>query len=197
MTLTLDTDALATLEPKQQLIELVNDLAVVKGDVILSSGKHADYYIDLRRITLHHYASPIVGHLLLDMLEVNGFIAGDSFTVVGGLTMGADPVACAMLHAAYSRGIDLDAFLVRKSAKQHGMQRQIEGPDVQGRSVVIVEDTTTTGNSPIAAIEAARDAGAEVLACATIVDRATGAEKRIEELGVPYLSLLRLDDLKL
>ncbi|MDR1447610.1 MAG: orotate phosphoribosyltransferase [Candidatus Ancillula sp.] len=188
---------LNSLDPREQLIELVNDLAVVKGDVVLSSGKHADYYIDLRRITLHHQASPIVGHLLLDLLEENGFIAGDSFTSVGGLTMGADPVACSMLHAAYSRGIDLDAFLVRKNAKEHGMQRQIEGPDIQGRSVIIVEDTTTTGNSPIAAIEAARNNGAEVVACATIVDRATGASQRIEDLGIPYFSLLSLHDIKL
>jgi orotate phosphoribosyltransferase len=192
-----DENALDNLEPREQLITFVNELAVVRGEVILSSGKQADYYIDLRRITLHHLAAPIVGHLLLDMLEENGFIAGDSFTAVGGLTMGADPVACAMLHAAYSRGIDLDAFLVRKTAKTHGMQRQIEGPDIARRKVVIVEDTTTTGNSPITAIEAARAAGAEVIACATIVDRATEAPERIEELQVPYFSLLTLDDLNI
>lgn len=169
---------------------------MVRGRVTLSSGLEADYYIDLRRITLHHRAAPLVGHVLLDHLEEAGLGTAE-VDAVGGLTLGADPIAAALLHAAASRGQDLDAFVVRKAAKAHGMQRQIEGPDIAGRRVVVVEDTSTTGGSPITAIEAARAAGAEVVGCATIVDRATGAREKIEALGVPYVFLFGLEDLGL
>ncbi|GAB2462432.1 orotate phosphoribosyltransferase [Xylanimonas ulmi] len=182
--------------PREQLLELIKDLAIVHGKVTLSSGKEADYYVDLRRITLHHRAAPLVGHVMLDHLEELGFGTAE-IDAVGGLTLGADPIADALLHAAASRGQDLDAFVVRKEAKAHGMQRQIEGPDVAGRRVVVVEDTTTTGGSPITAIEACRAAGAEVVAVATIVDRATGAGEKIEALGVPYHPLFGLQDVGL
>ncbi|WP_029068149.1 orotate phosphoribosyltransferase [Jonesia quinghaiensis] len=182
--------------PREQLRDLIKDLAVVHGAVTLSSGKQADYYVDLRRVTLHHRAAPLIGHVLLDALEEAGYGPGE-IDAVGGLTLGADPIATALLHASASRGLDVDAFVVRKAAKAHGMQRQIEGPDIAGRRVVVVEDTTTTGGSPIAAIEACRAAGAEVVAVATIVDRATGAQEKIEELGVEYLSLFGLADLDL
>ncbi|ACV10057.1 orotate phosphoribosyltransferase [Jonesia denitrificans] len=182
--------------PREQLAALIRELAVVHGTVTLSSGATADYYVDLRRVTLHHRAAPLIGHVLLDTLEEAGFGPAD-VDAAGGLTLGADPIATALLHAAASRGLDLDAFVVRKAAKAHGMQRQIEGPDISGRRVVVVEDTTTTGGSPIAAIEACRAAGADVVAVATIVDRATGAKEKIEALGVPYLSLFGLTDLGL
>jgi len=182
--------------PRAQLLELIKELAIVHGKVTLSSGKEADYYVDLRRITLHHRAAPLVGHVMLDRLEELGFGPAD-VDAVGGLTLGADPIADALLHAAASRGLALDAFVVRKAAKTHGMQRRIEGPDIAGRRVVVVEDTTTTGGSPIEAIEAAREAGAEVLAVATIVDRATGAGAAIEALGVPYHPLFSLEDVSL
>lgn len=182
--------------PREQLAALIRELAVVHGTVTLSSGAIADYYVDLRRVTLHHRAAPLIGHVLLDTLEEAGFGPAD-VDAAGGLTLGADPIATALLHAAASRGLDLDAFVVRKAAKAHGMQRQIEGPDISGRRVVVVEDTTTTGGSPIAAIEACRAAGADVVAVATIVDRATGAKEKIEALGVPYLSLFGLTDLGL
>lgn len=184
-------------EPKDQLLELIKNIAVVHGDVTLSSGAKAEYYIDLRRITLHHLGAPLVGSLLIDLLEECGLIPGEDYSSIGGLTLGADPIANAALHASASRGIDLDAFVVRKSAKTHGMQKQIEGPDIKGRSVVIVEDTTTTGSSPITAIDAAKAAGADVKACVTIVDRNTGAKEKIEALGVKYYSLFTLDDLGL
>ncbi|WP_029251900.1 orotate phosphoribosyltransferase [Paraoerskovia marina] len=182
--------------PREQLRELIRDLAVVHGKVTLSSGKEADYYVDLRRTTLHHRAAPLIGHVMLDALEEWGFGPAD-VEAAGGLTLGADPIATALLHASASRGLDLDAFVVRKAAKAHGMQRQVEGPDIAGRRVVVLEDTTTTGGSPIAAIEACREAGAEVVACATIVDRATGAGEKIEALGVPYRYLFDLQDLGL
>jgi len=168
----------------------------VHGRITLASGKEADYYVDLRRITLHHRAAPLVGHVLLDHLEVHGYGPAD-VDAVGGLTLGADPVAAALMHAAASRGLDLDACVVRKESKAHGLQRRVEGPDVRGRRVVAVEDTSTTGGSVLTAVEALREAGAEVVAVAVIVDRDTGARERIEAEGMPYLSLYGLADLGL
>ncbi len=182
--------------PRDQLRDLIVELAVVRGRVTLSSGRAADYYVDLRRVTLHHRGGPLVGHVLLDRLEEVGLGTAE-VDAVGGLTLGADPVALALLHAAASRGQDLDAFVVRKEAKAHGMQRRIEGPDLAGRRVVICEDTSTTGSSPITALQAAREAGAQVRGVAVIVDRQTGARERIEALGVPYHALFGPADLGL
>ena len=181
---------------RARLAELVNELAVVRGKVTLASGLESNFYVDMRRATLHHEAAPLIGHGMLDLLEENGFSV-DEVDAVGGLTMGADPVATAMLHAAAARGLDLDAFVVRKAAKDHGMKRQIEGPSVEGKRVVVLEDTSTTGGSPIQAVEALRAAGAQVLAVAVIVDRNTGARERIEAADLPYLYALGLEDLDL
>lgn len=182
--------------PREQLRDLITQLAVVRGRVTLASGKEADYYVDLRRITLHHAAAPLVGHLLLDALEEAGFGPAE-VDAVGGLTLGADPVAAALLHAAASRGLELDAFVVRKESKAHGLQRRVEGPDVAGKNVVAVEDTSTTGGSVLTAVEALREAGANVVAVAVIVDRDTGARERVEAEGLPYLYLYGLADLGL
>jgi orotate phosphoribosyltransferase len=176
---------------KAELARLISELSVVHGRVILSSGKEADYYVDLRRATLHHAAAPLIGKLLRQLTADWDYVAA------GGLTLGADPVACAMMHAAAASGEVLDAFVVRKAAKEHGMQRRIEGIEVAGQRVLAVEDTTTTGNSPLTAVRALREAGAEVVGVATVVDRATGAKEIIEAEGVPYRSLLSLADLGL
>jgi orotate phosphoribosyltransferase len=177
-----------------RLVELIKDLAVVHGRVTLSSGIEADYYVDLRRATLHHEAAPLIGQVMLDMLEAAGIT---DFDAAGGLTMGADPVATAIMHQAAARGRKIDAFVVRKAAKAHGMGRQVEGPDVKGRKVVVVEDTSTTGGSPLAAAQALKEAGAIIVAVATVVDRDTGAQKVIEDAGFRYLSAVSLDDLDL
>jgi orotate phosphoribosyltransferase len=174
---------------REQLLHLVRELAVVHGRVTLSSGREADYYVDLRRITLSGRAAPLVGRQLLELT------ADLDYDAVGGLTMGADPIAAAMLHAASAQGRQLDAFVVRKSAKAHGLQRQVEGPDIAGRRVL--EDTTTTGGSPLTALAACRAAGALPVAVATIADRATGAAEKLEAEGVPYRSLFSLQDLGL
>ena len=171
-----------------ELAELVKELAVVHGRVTLSSGKEADYYVDLRRATLHHRASRLIGQLLRERTADWDYVA------VGGLTLGADPVATAIMHAD---GRDINAFVVRKEAKKHGMQRRIEGPDIVGKKVLVVEDTTTTGNSPLTAVAALREAGAEVVGVATVVDRATGADKVIADEGLEYRFLLGLEDLGL
>jgi orotate phosphoribosyltransferase len=169
-----------------RLAELVRRLAVVPGRVTLSSGAEADCYVDLRRVTLHHEGAPLIGQLIRELT------ADWSYQAVGGLTLGADPVATAVLHAP---GPPIDAFVVRKSAKQHGLQRRIEGPDVTGRSVLAVEDTSTTGGSVLTAVAALREAGANVVGVATVVDRQTGARQAIEAAGVPYRSILNLSDL--
>jgi orotate phosphoribosyltransferase len=183
-----------TSTAKPRLVELVRELAVVHGKVTLSSGIEADYYVDLRRATLHHEAAPLIGQVMLDMLDAAGIT---DFDAVGGLTMGADPVATAILHQAAARGRSIDAFVVRKAAKAHGMGRQVEGPDVRGKRVVVVEDTSTTGGSPLTAAEALVNAGAIVVAVATVVDRSTGAQKVIEDAGFPYFSAIGLTELNL
>jgi len=176
---------------RDDLLALVRELAIVHGRVTLSSGREADYYVDLRRITLSGRAAPLVGRVMSELT------ADLSFDAVGGMTAGADPVATAMLHAAAAQGRMLDAFFVRKAAKAHGLQRQVEGPDIAGRRVLVVEDTTTTGESPLAAVAACREAGATVVAVATVADRATGAKEKIEAEAVPYLSAFSLQDLGL
>jgi len=177
-----------------RLVELIKELAVVHGRVTLSSGLEADYYVDLRRATLHHEAAPLIGQVMLDMLDAAGIT---DFEAAGGLTMGADPVGTAIMHQAAARGRKIDAFVVRKQAKEHGMGRQVEGPEVKGRKVVVVEDTSTTGGSPLAAARALEVAGAIIVAVATVVDRDTGAQKIIEDAGYRYLSAVSLDDLGL
>ncbi len=179
---------------KPRLVELIKELAVVHGRVTLSSGIEADYYVDLRRATLHHEAAPLIGQVILDMLDAAGIT---DFDAVGGLTMGADPVATAIMHQGAARGRAIDAFVVRKAAKAHGMGRQVEGPEVKGKRVVVVEDTSTTGGSPLTAAKALEEAGAIIVAVATVVDRDTGADKVIGDAGYKYLSAVSLDDLQL
>jgi orotate phosphoribosyltransferase len=176
---------------RERLLELIRKLAVVPGRVTLSSGREADYYVDLRRVTLDGRAAPLVGRVLREL------VADWDFEAVGGLTMGADPVAASMLYAAAAVGEALDAFVVRKAGKSHGLQRRIEGPDVSGRRVLAVEDTSTTGGSVLAAVEALREVGAEVVGVAVIVDRATGARETIEASGLPYRYAYSLRDLGL
>ena len=176
---------------RDALLSLVKSQAIVHGKVTLSSGREADYYVDLRRTTLSGEAAPLVGKVMLELT------ADWDFDAVGGLTMGADPIAAAMVHQAAAQGRRLDAFVVRKEAKAHGLQRRIEGPDITGRRVLVVEDTSTTGGSPLTALAAVREAGAVPVGVATIADRDTGAGEKIEAEGVPYRFVYSLADLGL
>jgi orotate phosphoribosyltransferase len=176
---------------RDALLDQVKNKAIVHGRVTLASGKEADYYVDLRRITLDAVAAPLIGPALLELT------ADLQYDAVGGLTLGADPVAMSMLHAAAAQGRRLDAFVVRKAEKAHGLQRRIEGPDVRGRRVLAVEDTSTTGGSVLTAVEALREAGAEVVAVAVIVDRSTGAQQKVQAEGLEYRFLFGLEDLGL
>ncbi|QLQ15116.1 MAG: orotate phosphoribosyltransferase [Micropruina sp.] len=179
------------MSDRAALIEHIKQLAVVHGRVTLTSGKEADYYVDMRRVTLDGAAAPLVGRVMREL------VADWTYDCVGGMTMGADPVATAMLHAAAAAGGRTDAIVVRKAAKAHGMQKRIEGASVAGRRVLVVEDTSTTGGSPLEAIEAVRAEGGEVVGVAVIVDRDTGAKERIEAAGVPYRFAVGLADLGL
>ena len=177
------------MSDRDELLQRTTDDAVVHGKVTLSSGREADYYVDLRRVTLSGAVAPLVGSVMLDLTT------DWDYDAVGGLTLGADPVATAMLHAASARGRKLDAFVVRKEGKAHGLQRRIEGPDVAGRRVLAVEDTSTTGGSVLTAVEALTDAGATVVGVAVIVER--GAAQAVADAGFDYRAAYSLADLGL
>ena len=177
---------------RQDLLSLITDEAVFHGDFTLASGKKATYYVDMRKLTLDHRAAPAIGRIMLDLIRDQGDIAA-----VGGLTLGADPIANAVLHESVRAGTPLDAFVVRKEPKDHGRGRQIEGAELEGKRVVVVEDTSTTGQSPLKAVAALRAAGAIPVAVATIVDRKTGAQAAVEAEGLTWLAAIDLDDLGL
>jgi len=177
------------MSARESLKNEILNKAVVHGKVILSSGKEADYYVDLRRVTLDSVAAPLVGEVMLELTKDLDYEA------VGGLTLGADPVATAMMHVAGRKGRKLDSFVVRKAEKAHGLQRRIEGPDVKGKKVLAVEDTSTTGGSVLTAVEALNEAGAIVVAVAVIVER--GAAPKVKEAGLEYRAAYQLSDLGL
>ena len=177
------------MSARDSLKDQIIKKAVVHGKVILSSGKEDDYYVDLRRVTLDQEAAPLVGEVMLDLLS------DWDYEAVGGLTLGADPVATAMMHVAAQRGKKLDSFVVRKAEKAHGLQRRIEGPDVKGKRVVAVEDTSTTGGSVLTAVEALKEAGAIIVGVAVIVER--GAQQAILDAGYEYRTAFSLTDLGL
>ena len=165
---------------RDSLREEILKKAVIRGKVVLSSGEEANFYVDLRRVTLDSVAAPLIGEAMLDLTR------DFDYEAVGGLTLGADPIAIAMLHAAANKGRKIDAFIVRKSKKKHGLQRMIEGPDVKGKRVLVVEDTLTTGNSALTAVRELREAGAIIVAVACVVRR-----------GMPQQELLNLNFLEL
>jgi orotate phosphoribosyltransferase len=177
------------VDEREELLNEIRRHAVVHGDFVLSSGQRASWYIDLRRVLLSGRIAPLAGRVMLDVT------ADLPYEAVGGLTLGADPVATAMMHAAAQRGRPLDAFVVRKTGKAHGLQRRIEGPDVAGRRVLAVEDTSTTGASVLTAVDALRQAGADVAGVAVVVER--GARPRVLEAGLPYRAAFEVSDLGL
>ena len=177
------------MSDRDELLAGIKARAVIYGDFILSSGRHSSSYVDLRRVLLDGRLAPLAGRVLLNAT------ADLAYEAVGGLTLGADPVACAMMHAAASRGTPLDAFVVRKAEKTHGTQRRIEGPDVAGRRVLAVEDTSTTGASVLTAVDALQEAGAEVAGVAVLVER--GARPRVLDRGLPYRAVYEFAELGL
>jgi orotate phosphoribosyltransferase len=174
---------------RTELLAQIKSKAVIHGAVTLASGQQADWYIDLRRVLLDGRAARLAGRVMLDVTS------GLNYAAVGGLTLGADPVAAAMMHAAAEQGRALNAFVVRKEGKSHGLQRRIEGPDVAGVPVLAVEDTSTTGNSVLTAVDALTEAGADVVGVAVVVDR--GARAAVQERGLRYLAAFDLPELGL
>ncbi len=163
------------------LLELLRVRSVRRGDFVLSSGARSDHYVDARVTTMSGRGQLLIGAVGLDTLDRLGW----SPRLVGGLTLGADPIAYAIAHTATAQGRNIDAFTVRKEEKKHGTGRRIEGPFLAGADVVVVEDVLTTGASAEAAITALRDAGARVLGVLVLVDRAQGGRERLTAAGVP------------
>lgn len=179
-------------DARAELANLIRENAVFFGDFTLTSGKKASYYIDLRKVSLDHRVAPLIGDVMVNLIADIPDIAA-----VGGLTMGADPIASAVLHRGVLVGKSYDAFVVRKEPKDHGRGKQVEGPDLVGKRVIVLEDTSTTGGSPLKAAEALEREGAVVVAVAVVVDRNTGAREIIEGAGYEYRAALGLKDLGL
>jgi orotate phosphoribosyltransferase len=174
------------MDATDRLVDELRTHALVIGDVVLTSGATARYYVDAKRAILRPAGFRALGEI------VARHATGWGATAVGGLTMGADPVAC----AALAGGFDGKAFFVRKDTKQHGLQRRIEGPFLEeGDRCVIVEDVVTTGGSTLQAIQAVRDAGHEIVGVISVLDRLAGGGARIEEAaGAPYVACATIDD---
>ncbi|MGH7459796.1 MAG: orotate phosphoribosyltransferase [Longimicrobiales bacterium] len=175
----------------KQLCDLLSEKSLRRGDFVLASGKRSSFYIDARMTTMSGKGQQLIGQLGLHALDQ----AGWKPRAVGGLTLGADPVAYAIAHAAALCDRGLDAFTVRKEAKSHGAGRLIEGPLESGWSVVVVEDTITTGDSALRAVQAVRAAGAEVVGVLVVVDREEGGQEHIADNGLPLLSLVKVSEL--
>ncbi|QEC46712.1 orotate phosphoribosyltransferase [Baekduia soli] len=175
------------MDATQRLVDELRIHALVIGEVVLTSGATAQYYVDAKRAILRPPGFAALGEI------VAGHAAGWGATAVGGLTMGADPVAC----AALAGGFDGKAFFVRKDAKQHGLQRRIEGPLLEpGDRCVIVEDVVTTGGSTLQAIEAVQEAGLEIVGVVSVLDRLAGGGAAIEAAaGAPYVACATIDDI--
>lgn len=168
------------------LIDELRTHALIIGEVTLTSGATASYYVDAKRAIMKPRGFAALGAIVAEQATAWGAEA------VGGMTMGADPVACAALAGGFAG----DAFFVRKEAKQHGLQRRLEGPVLApGTRCVIVEDVVTTGGSTIAAIDAVHEAGHEIVGVISVLDRLAGGAERIKDAcGAPYVACATIDD---
>jgi len=177
------------MEKIDELKELVKRDAVRYGKFILASGRESDFYVDLRKVTLHPKGAALIGELIFDRIRDRQVDA------VGGMSIGADPIATATSLAAYRSGTEIMAFLVRKAAKDHGTRNLVEGPVVPGQRVVVVEDVITTGASTLTAIEQIKGAGLSIEMVVAILDRCEGGREAIEAQGFEVHSLLKRTDL--
>ena len=173
-------------DARERLVAELREHALVIGKVTLSSGREAEYYVDAKRATLRPAGFAAMGELVAAAAAEHGA------TAVGGLTMGADPVACAALAA----GADVKAFFVRKERKEHGLQRWVEGPPLDpGERCLIVEDVVTTGGSTLQAIERVREEGFEIAGVVSVLDRLAGGGEAIAQAAqAPYEALATIDD---
>lgn len=176
---------MAGMDHRDRLRELLVERSVRIGEFTLSSGARSSYYVDARRTTMCAEGQALVGHVALDVLRRSGLEPSH----VGGLTMGADPVAYAIAHRSWLDGPPLDAYSVRKKAKEHGTGQRIEGGLPQGARCLVIEDSMTTGSSALAAVAALREYGAEVAGVLTLVDREEGGRQQVEAEGLTLLSV--------
>lgn len=172
-------------EGRARLMQILQAESVKRGHFVLASGRTSDYYLDCRRTTLHPEGAYLIGQQLFELFAAQGWEAGG----VGGLTLGADPIATAVAVVSHLEGRPIPAFLVRKEAKSHGTGQQIEGAPPEGTRVVVVEDVVTSGGSALKACEACKAAGLEVIGIAAVVDREEGGRENIEAAGFDVLSL--------
>jgi orotate phosphoribosyltransferase len=179
---------------QRELAALIKKLSYREGDFTLASGKKSTFYIDLKATTLHPDGAYLLGKLAVDVILKSGL----KIDAVGGLTLGADPIATAISLAARERGVIWPAFIVRKEPKDHGISRYIEGTDNMkpGASVLVLEDVVTTGGSSFKAIERLREAGYKPAAVLTVVDREQGGDKLIKGAGLEYLVLATMSQIR-
>lgn len=176
---------------RADLADLLRTASVRTGDFVLASGRRSAYYVDARRTTMSGRGQLLVGRVCLEALDETGWMVD----AVGGLTLGADPVAYAIAHAAARAERNLDAFTVRKEAKAHGAGRRVEGPVEPGVRVAVIEDVVTSGGSALRAIDALREFGARVVGVLALVDREEGGREAIEASGHVLVSLFRVSEL--
>jgi orotate phosphoribosyltransferase len=179
--------------PLERLRELLHERSVTRGDFVLASGRRSSFYIDARRTTMSAEGLALIGALALERFAA----AGWQPELVGGLTLGADPVAYGIAVASRTRSPAIDAFTVRKQAKAHGTGQRIEGCFAPGAAAVIVEDVITTGQSALEAIRAVESAGASVLGVLAVVDREEGGRAALEHAGYRVEALVTAADLGL
>lgn len=182
---------MTVIDQHAELVRLLQTRALERGDFVLSSGKRSNFYIDARRATMSGQGQRLIGRLGLNALDEAGWRPRS----IGGLTLGADPVAYAIAHAAAAANRELDAFTVRKESKAHGTGRLIEGVFAAGWPVVVIEDVITTGQSALRAASAVRDAGGEVLGVFAVVDRQEGGMQQIQAAGFEARALVRLKEI--
>jgi len=173
------------------LVALLAERSVKRGQFTLASGKQSEYYIDARLTTMSPEGLSLIGPLALSELRESGW----AVDAIGGLTLGADPIAYAVSYASAAFGKPLRAFTVRKEAKSHGTGRQIEGPFRAGDRVAVIEDVITTGGSALRAIEAVRTARGTVAGVLALVDRGEGGRQAIEQAGIAVISLVTAAEL--
>ncbi|BAT59140.1 orotate phosphoribosyltransferase [Variibacter gotjawalensis] len=176
---------------REGLIALIKERSFGRGKITLASGRESDFYFDLRPTALHPAGAAYIGELVVDMIK------DLDIEYVGGLAMGAIPIATAVAIASYQRGGNIGAFFVRKAEKNYGTRKLVEGlpkgQTLKGKNVLVVEDTTTSGGSAMQAVQVLREEGANVVLVITIVDRQEGAEETFAAEKLPFRSVLTAD----
>lgn len=176
---------------RERLLELLRERSLEIGDFVLASGARSDYYVDCRRTTMHAEGQVLTGQLAWELLKSSGLDP----EAIGGLTMGADPVSYALAYTSWLAGEPVNAFSVRKTSKEHGRGRRIEGCYEPGQRVVVIEDVITSGGSALEACRAIGEEGGQVLGVLAILDRESGGRQAIEAEGYRVLSLFRIGEL--